>query len=53
MSCGWGWIPLRALTTCNASLEHYHIQSSTNSNIAIEILKEIYAKDEITRELFF
>lgn len=53
MSCGWGWIPFLALTTCNASHEHSQIiQSQANSNKAIEIIKERYAKGEITKEQF-
>ena len=54
MSCGWGWVPLLALTTCNASHEHSHVQNQTNvsSNRAIEIIKERYAKGEITKEQF-
>ena len=54
MSCGWGWIPLLALTTCNASHEYSHVQNQTNvsSNRAIEIIKERYAKGEITKEQF-
>ena len=51
MSCGWGWIPLLALTTCNATHEHSHVQTS-NSNRAIEIIKERYAKGELTEEQF-
>jgi len=50
MSCGWGWIPLLAFAFCNAS--HTHVEQPTNLNRAVEILKERYAKGEISKEVY-
>ncbi len=47
MSCGWGWIPLLVVASCKAS--HTHVEQSMNSNRAVEILKERYAKGEISK----
>ncbi|MCK4884671.1 SHOCT domain-containing protein [Candidatus Bathyarchaeota archaeon] len=50
-TCGLGWYPLIALSSCNGRYEHYHNESS-QSGRALEILRERYAKGEITREQF-
>lgn len=52
LSCGWGLLPFLALSSCNASHVHSHIESTNNANIAIAILKERFAKGEITKEQF-
>ena len=52
MMCGWGLIPLLALSSCDKSHEHSHIEPSRNGGRAVEILKERYAKGEITKEIY-
>ena len=49
--CGFGLFPWIALSTCNHHNEHYHEEPSNNRDV-IEILKERYARGEITREEF-
>jgi uncharacterized membrane protein len=49
--CGFGCFPLITLSGCNQTHEHYHEQPS-REKVAIEILKERYARGEITREEF-
>jgi len=53
MSCGWGWLPLLAISSCNSSHVHSHVEQSTHKNRAVEILKERYAKGEISKETYF
>jgi uncharacterized membrane protein len=51
MFCGFGMFPWLALSTCNHSHEHVQ-QEKADNKTAVEILKERYAKGEITREEF-
>jgi uncharacterized membrane protein len=51
MFCGLGFYPWMALSTCNHTHEDQNDAASQGSR-AIEILKERYAKGEITKEQF-
>lgn len=55
--CGFGMFPWIALSSCNQTHEHQHDESYERNNEefyrggrAVEILKERYAKGEISRE---
>jgi uncharacterized membrane protein len=55
MLCGFGFYPLMALSTCNHTHEVYyedHNSGHIQGNRAIDILKERYAKGEVTKEQF-
>jgi uncharacterized membrane protein len=55
MFCGLGFYPWMALSACNHTHEIYHedrIDTRSQGNRAIEIIKERYAKGEITKEQF-
>jgi len=56
MFCGFGLYPWIALSTCNTHThEVYHEnynQGQQSGSRAVEILKERYAKGEITKEQF-
>ena len=52
MMCGWGLVPFLALSSCNASHEHSHVEPSKTYR-AVEILNERYAKGEISKETYF
>ena len=55
MFCGFGLYPWMALSTCNHTHEVYHEnhqKGQQHGSRAIEILKERYAKGEITKEQF-
>ena len=50
--CGWGLVPFLALSSCNESHLHSHVEPSLNSNRAVEIVKERYAKGEISKVVY-
>jgi uncharacterized membrane protein len=55
MFCGLGFYPWMALSTCNHTHENCpenHNDGASQGNRAVEILKERYAKGEITKEQF-
>ncbi len=51
MFCGFGMFPWLALSTCSYS--HDHVQKEqVNKSTALKILKQRYARGEISREEF-
>jgi uncharacterized membrane protein len=51
MFCGFGMFPWLALSTCSHSHEHVE-QKKVSNTTALEILKQRYAKGDISRDEF-